>query len=113
MEGRSGLLELLAQRVIELAPQAEEELRDLASSVELVRDAVEDTAVLPERARLGGTAFRVSLRDQLNRAERTVRLGVHTGTVGEDASPLIGIHPESRCGNVRMPDRSRASMIEA
>jgi alkylmercury lyase-like protein len=81
----------------ELSAEVDQELRDVRSALELVLDAGQGAAALPERARLAGAALGVSLRDELDRAELPVlSCRLHTGTMPPQLSVSIGPYPLSR-----------------
>lgn len=94
------LLELDRPARLELPAQVEQQLRDLRAAVELRLDPAEHATAIPERAALAGTAFGMTVGDQLDRAEGPVVVGwLHTVTVAAVPSEPIGAPADPATGS--------------
>ena len=85
---------------VELAPQLQEQCRNLGLTVEVGLDPAQHATVLPECALLAGAAIGVTLGNQLDRAERAVAFGRHARILEPPGDAAIRQDAERCCGKL-------------
>jgi len=110
-EARSHLVQLDRTTRLELAPEVDQELRDLLPPLELGFDAGQRAAAIPERALLAGTALGVALGNELDRAELPMLdAGFHTMTVARGYDRPIGAAADLAAGSYGPGARARSEL---